>query len=131
MLLFVVPGVGGANAGASGSAQWDWNKIVVGFSRIRPENYLEFDVDINNDKPRAYITAVAIDGTPIADALARAEGRNVIIGANAQAYSALDGEIWYDEYGHCHKNYQPHGERFLTIHQDKICSDLRPMLDEK
>ena len=50
--------------------EWDWEKIKSGFSMIKPDNYLRFDVDLSG-KSTVYITIVTEDGVVIADALAR------------------------------------------------------------
>ena len=94
------------------NAQWDWNKIQAGFSRIRPGEYLRFDVDLSG-KSTVYISAVAADGKLISDSLAREPDLSVIVGTNAQIYDTKYGTIWYDTHGHCHQYSQPHGKTYL------------------
>lgn len=92
----------------SGSAQWDWNKIRAGFTRINPGHYVRFDVDLSG-KDTVYVSAITEDGILVADALARRADLSVIVGANAMIYDTKYGHVWKDT----HDNY--HGRRRRSV----------------
>lgn len=90
-------------------AQWDWHKIISGYTRINPGDFVRFDVNLPRRKDTVYISAITSDGILVANSMPKMKDLSVIVGANAQIFDTEYGFLWRDTLGHYHLNQLPHG----------------------
>ena len=88
-------GVGGISGGAGlrTSKKYDWHKIEMQFSPIKPGDYKRFDIDCK-DVSVVYVTIIADDEEIVCNSIPRHKDRNIVITENAEYRTADKNDPW-------------------------------------
>ena len=81
------------NVKRDGRVFYNWNKIVAGFSKIKPGKFLKFDVDCR-DSDTVYISIVAEDGELICNSISKQEDYSVLVDQYGNLRDVVYGTIW-------------------------------------
>jgi len=95
----------GGDVSANADLEFDWNKIIPGFCKLKPNRHLKFDVGSTLRKI-VYISVNHANGRTITDNFSKKKRRNVIILPGGQLVDAKKRSVWVDFEGNNHKSLQ-------------------------